>query len=71
MGRETGFEPATSSLGIHRLIESNSLARICRDFLNLQCLAESAFCSSVVPNEARMRQGVDDICKDLAPQADH
>jgi hypothetical protein len=56
MERETGFEPATSSLGIQTYIKSKSLARFCRDFLNLQHLAESAFSQPVIPNEAQMRQ---------------
>src|SRR4051812_42732157 len=56
MERETGLEPATSSLGIHRFIESKSLARFCCEFLNLQRVTESAFFKSVPPNEARMRQ---------------
>jgi hypothetical protein len=56
MERETGFEPATSSLGIHPLIESKSLARFCCDFLNLQRFAESAVSEFVILNEARMRQ---------------
>src|SRR5450432_1188499 len=56
MERETGFEPATSSLGIQTYVKSKSLARFCRDFLNLQHLAESAFSESVTPNEAQMRQ---------------
>ena len=56
MERETGFEPATSSLGIQTYIKSKSLARFCRDFLNLQHLAESVFSESVTPNEAQMRQ---------------
>jgi hypothetical protein len=54
--RETGFEPATSSLGIQTYFKSKSLARFCRDFLNLQHLAESAFSEPVIPNEAQMRQ---------------
>jgi hypothetical protein len=41
--RETGFEPATSSLGIQTYVGSKSLARFCCDFLNLQRLAESVF----------------------------
>jgi hypothetical protein len=49
---ETGFEPPTSSLGIHPLIESKSLARFCCDFLNLQRLAESAFCHFVTAIES-------------------
>ena len=43
MERETGFEPATSSLGIQTYVGSKSLARFCCEFLNLQRLAESAF----------------------------
>jgi hypothetical protein len=58
MERETGFEPATSSLGIQTYIKSKSLARFCRDFLNLQRLAESAFSEPVIPNEAQIRQGL-------------
>jgi len=57
MERETGFEPATSSLGIHPFIGSKSLARFCCEFLNLQPLAESAFFKSISPNEAQTRQG--------------
>jgi hypothetical protein len=34
--RETGFEPATSSLGIQTYVGSKSLARFCCEFLNLQ-----------------------------------
>jgi hypothetical protein len=56
MERETGLEPATSSLGIQTYVKSKSLARFCRDFLNLQHLAESGFSELVTPNEARMRQ---------------
>jgi hypothetical protein len=52
MERETGLEPATSSLGIHPSIESKSLARFCCDFLNLQRLAESAICHFVTAIEA-------------------
>jgi hypothetical protein len=47
-----GFKPVTSSLGIHPYIESKSLARFCCDFLNLQRLAESAFCHFVPAIEA-------------------
>src|SRR5262245_20642155 len=54
--RETGLEPATSSLGIQASVESTSLARFCREFLNLQHVAESAFAKSVWPNEAQTRQ---------------
>jgi hypothetical protein len=50
--RKRDFEPATSSLGIYPSIESKSLARFCCDFLNLQRLAESAFCHFVHANEA-------------------
>ena len=57
MERETGLEPATSSLGSHAYFESKSLARFCCEFLNLQRLAESAFSKAVIPNEARTRQG--------------
>src|SRR5450432_2049570 len=56
MERETGFEPATSSLGIQTYFESKSLARLCCELLNLQHLAESAFSQSVNSNEARTRQ---------------
>jgi hypothetical protein len=63
MERETGFEPATSSLGIHPYIESKSLARFCCDFLNLQRLAESAFSKSVYPNESQMRQVPGRFCR--------
>jgi hypothetical protein len=40
------------SLAIHPLIESKSLARFCCDFLNLQRLAESAFCHFVTAIES-------------------
>jgi hypothetical protein len=53
--RETGFEPATSSLGIQTYFESKSLARFCCEFLNLQHLAESAFSRLDHPNEAQTR----------------
>jgi hypothetical protein len=53
--RETGLEPATSSLGSHAYIESKSLARFCCELLNLQRLAESAFSITVPPNEAQTR----------------
>src|SRR3954453_376869 len=43
MERETGVEPATSSLGIQTYVGSKSLARFCGEFLNLQRFAESAF----------------------------
>jgi hypothetical protein len=56
MERETGFEPATSSLGIQTYVGSKSLARFCCEFLNLQRLAESAFPKVVAPNEAQSRQ---------------
>src|ERR1700686_3854759 len=56
MERETGFEPATSSLGIQTYIKSKSIVRFCRDFLNLQHLAESAFSEPAIPIEAQMRQ---------------
>jgi hypothetical protein len=56
MERETGFEPATSSLGIQAYIESKSLARFCCEFLNLQRLAKSPFSKSLRPNEAQSRQ---------------
>jgi len=62
MERETGLEPATSSLGIQAYIESKSLVRFCCEFLNLQHHAESAVFESVHPNEAQTRQ---------APQLDH
>src|ERR1017187_3358365 len=55
MERETGFEPATSSLGIQTYFESKSLARFCCEFLNLQRLAESAFSRLGRPNEAQTR----------------
>ncbi len=55
MERETGFEPATSSLGIQTYFESKSLARFCCEFLNLQRLAESAFFGLGRPNEAQTR----------------
>src|ERR1035441_4617404 len=58
MERETGLEPATSSLGIQTYVGSKSLARFCCEFLNLQHLAESAFSKSVDLNEAEMRQVV-------------
>jgi len=41
-----------SSLGIQTYFESKSLARFCCGFLNLQRLAESAFCHFVTANEA-------------------
>ena len=50
--RNTGLESATSSLGIQTCFESKSLARFCCDFLNLQRLAESAFCHFVTAIEA-------------------
>jgi hypothetical protein len=53
--RETGFEPATSSLGIQTYIGSKSLARFCCEFLNLQRLAESAFSRIDRLNEAQTR----------------
>ena len=56
MERETGLEPATSSLGKHAFIESKSLARFCCEFLNLQRLAESAFAGLLAANEAQTRQ---------------
>src|SRR5450755_2200545 len=56
MERETGLEPATSSLGSQTYIESKSLARFCCELLNLQHLAESAVFESVPPNEAQTRQ---------------
>ena len=55
MERETGFEPATSSLGIQTYFESKSLARFCCEFLNLQRLAESAFSEFDRLNEAQTR----------------
>ena len=61
MERETGLEPATSSLGSHTYIGSKSLARFCCELLNLQRLLESAFSKTVIPNEARIRQ-IDDAC---------
>jgi hypothetical protein len=57
MERETGFEPATSSLGINPLVESKTLTRFCCELLNPQRLAESAVCISIVLFEAQMRQG--------------
>jgi hypothetical protein len=54
--RETGFEPATSSLGIQTYVGSKSLARFCCEFLNLQHLVESAFPKLRRPNEAQSRQ---------------
>jgi len=56
MERETGLEPATSSLGKNAFIESKSLMRFCSDFLNLQRLSKSAFSRSVTANEAQTRQ---------------
>jgi hypothetical protein len=53
--RETGFEPATSSLGIQTYVGSKSLARFCCEFLNLQRLAESAFSGFDRLNEAQTR----------------
>jgi hypothetical protein len=53
---ETGLEPATSSLGIQASFESETLARFCCEFLNLQHLAESVFSDLVRPIEAQMRQ---------------
>jgi hypothetical protein len=41
-----------NSLGIQTYFESKSLARFCCDFLNLQRLAESAFCHFVTAIEA-------------------
>src|SRR5258705_9526454 len=58
MERETGLEPATSSLGSQASVESKSLARICCELLNLQHLAESAFFESAPPNEAPTRQAL-------------
>src|ERR1017187_1554599 len=55
MERETGFEPATSSLGIQTYIGSKSLARFCCEFLNLQRLAESAFSRIDRLNEPQTR----------------
>jgi hypothetical protein len=54
MERETGVEPATSSLGIQTYVGSKSLARLCCEFLNLQRLAESAFSES--PAQLRHKQ---------------
>jgi hypothetical protein len=51
----SGFEPATSSLGIQTFFESKSLARFCCEFLNLQPLVESAFSRLDLSNEAQMR----------------
>src|SRR5215471_17815338 len=55
MERETGLEPATSSLGIQPYFESKPLARFCCEFLNLQHLAESAFSIFDRPIEAQTR----------------
>src|ERR1017187_1077846 len=55
MERETGLEPATSSLGIQTYVGSKSLARFCCEFLNLQRLAESAFSGFDRLNEAQTR----------------
>src|ERR1039458_5508009 len=56
MERETGLEPATSSLGSHSYVESKSLVRFCCELLNLQHLAKSAIFESVPANEAQTRQ---------------
>src|ERR1039458_1496369 len=56
MERETGLEPATSSLGSHTYVESKSLVRSCCELLNLQHLAKSAIFESVPANEAQTRQ---------------
>ena len=56
MERETGLEPATSSLGSHTYVESKSLVRFCCELLNLQHLAKSAIFESVPANEAQTRQ---------------
>src|ERR1700679_2965409 len=47
---------ATSSLGSQTYVGSKSLAGFCCEFLNLQRLAESAFCGFVIPNETQTRQ---------------
>src|SRR5579863_7813285 len=57
MERETGLEPATSSLGIHPYVGSKSIARFSHEFLNLRHLAESVSCKNIHPNEAQLRQG--------------
>ena len=61
-----GVEPTTSSLGIQTYVGSKSLARFCREFLNLQHLAESAFCKSVDPNEAQTRHVAKSTNTDLS-----
>jgi len=69
MERETGFEPATSSLGIKPFIEFKPLARFCCEFLNLQRLAKSAFSKPFNSNEAQTRHdptlltGLDRDCR--------
>ncbi len=78
MERETGFEPATSSLGRHTYVGPKSLARFCCEFLNLHHLAESAISEPVPPNEAQTRQllhlrdsGMEGIiCFVMAPHLD-
>ena len=44
MERETGFEPATSSLGTSRIIESRRLRCLCHIISTLANLAKSAIC---------------------------
>jgi hypothetical protein len=56
MERETGLEPATSSLGRYTSFESKSLVRFCCELLNLQPFAKSAYSKSVGPNKAQSRQ---------------
>src|ERR1035441_3611822 len=58
MERETGLEPATSSLGSQTYVGSRTLARFCCEFLNLQRLAKSAFSKFEHPNEAQMRHAL-------------
>ncbi len=55
--RETGLEPATSSLGSQAFVKSKSLARFCCEFLNLQRLAESAFSKPVGLNQGTNETG--------------
>jgi hypothetical protein len=44
MERETGLEPATSSLGIRSSFDNKELLRPWRHFLNIDDHAESVFC---------------------------
>src|SRR5664279_707377 len=73
MERETGLEPATSSLGIQTYVGSKSLARFCCEFLNLQRLAASAFSRLGRPNEAQTRHvlpepgHVSNLCVPMRP----